>query len=110
MTGKLGLYRPSYSLKCPISRKSLDATYYITKVLIPPLDRIFRLVGADVQSWYDEMPKILRAEKHKVSALEREELPFRRFNMNRVTIDEHFHVDRCAVCGCTNTSRMLHIR
>ncbi|EXJ54288.1 DNA polymerase zeta subunit [Cladophialophora yegresii CBS 114405] len=36
---------------------ALDAEYYITKNLIPPLDRIFNLVGASVRQWYDEMPK-----------------------------------------------------
>ena len=35
----------------------LDAEYYITKNLIPPLERIFNLVGANVRQWYDEMPK-----------------------------------------------------
>ncbi|CAI6335616.1 unnamed protein product [Periconia digitata] len=38
----------------------LDADYYITKNLIPPLERIFNLVGANVRQWYDEMPKIQR--------------------------------------------------
>jgi DNA polymerase zeta len=38
----------------------LDAEYYISKNLIPPLERIFNLVGANVRSWYDEMPKIQR--------------------------------------------------
>ncbi|KAM7220031.1 hypothetical protein V8F06_004545 [Rhypophila decipiens] len=37
---------------------TLDAEYYITKNLIPPLERIFNLVGANVRAWYDEMPKI----------------------------------------------------
>ncbi|KAH6607338.1 hypothetical protein Trco_003651 [Trichoderma cornu-damae] len=36
----------------------LDADYYITKNLIPPLERIFSLVGASVRQWYDAMPKI----------------------------------------------------
>ena len=35
----------------------LDAEYYITKNIIPPLERIFNLVGANVRLWYDEMPK-----------------------------------------------------
>jgi len=35
---------------------TLDADYYIAQ-LIPPLERIFGLVGANVRSWYDEMPK-----------------------------------------------------
>ena len=38
----------------------LDAEYYISKNLIPPLERIFNLVGANVRSWYDEMPKVQR--------------------------------------------------
>ena len=38
----------------------LDAQYYISKNLIPPLERIFNLVGANVRQWYDEMPKIQR--------------------------------------------------
>lgn len=38
----------------------LDAEYYITKNLIPPLERIFNLVGANVRGWWDEMPKVVR--------------------------------------------------
>ncbi|PFH57495.1 hypothetical protein XA68_14992 [Ophiocordyceps unilateralis] len=38
----------------------LDADYYIAKTLIPPLERIFNLVGASVRQWYDEMPKVRR--------------------------------------------------
>lgn len=38
----------------------LDAEYYISKNLIPPLERIFNLVGANVKQWYDEMPKVQR--------------------------------------------------
>lgn len=36
---------------------SLDSEYYIGKTIIPPLERIFSLVGANVQQWYEEMPK-----------------------------------------------------
>ncbi|KAJ7038190.1 hypothetical protein C8F04DRAFT_371528 [Mycena alexandri] len=35
----------------------LDAHYYISRVLIPPLDRIFSLTGCDVHQWYKDMPK-----------------------------------------------------
>ncbi|KAJ7169887.1 hypothetical protein C8R46DRAFT_1162607 [Mycena filopes] len=35
----------------------LDADYYISRVLIPPLDRIFSLTGCDVRKWYMDMPK-----------------------------------------------------
>jgi len=38
-------------------RLVLDANYYIEKKIIPPLERIFNLVGANVRQWYYEMPK-----------------------------------------------------
>ncbi|KAI9670771.1 MAG: DNA polymerase zeta [Caeruleum heppii] len=41
----------------------LDAEYYISKNLIPPLERIFNLVGANVRSWYDEVPKVQRVRR-----------------------------------------------
>lgn len=41
----------------------LDAEYYISKNLIPPLERILNLVGANVRNWYDEMPKIQRIRR-----------------------------------------------
>ncbi|KAL4783050.1 hypothetical protein BJX76DRAFT_358388 [Aspergillus varians] len=41
----------------------LDAEYYITKNLIPPLERIFSLIGANVRQWYDEMPKVHRIRR-----------------------------------------------
>ena len=41
----------------------LDSEYYISKNLIPPLERIFNLVGANVRQWYDEMPKVQRVRR-----------------------------------------------
>lgn len=46
----------------------LDAEYYITKNLIPPLERIFNLVGANVRQWYDEMPKVQRMRRSGTAA------------------------------------------
>lgn len=40
---------------------TLDYEYYITRVLIPPLERIFNLMGADVRGWYKELPKFTRS-------------------------------------------------
>ncbi|RCK64703.1 DNA polymerase zeta catalytic subunit [Candida viswanathii] len=42
----------------------LDAEYYITRVLIPPLERIFNLIGVDVQGWYKQMPKSKPGARH----------------------------------------------
>lgn len=41
------------------SGMELDSDYYINKVLIPPLERIFNLVGVDVRSWVKEIPQVL---------------------------------------------------
>jgi hypothetical protein len=39
----------------------LNGEYYIRKHVIPSLERILQLCGADVKSWYDEMPRVQRA-------------------------------------------------
>lgn len=44
----------SYNTLKPLS---LDNEYYITRVLIPPLERIFNLIGVDIKGWYKELPK-----------------------------------------------------
>lgn len=36
----------------------IDFEYYITRVLIPPLERVFNLIGVDVRDWYKSMPRI----------------------------------------------------
>jgi DNA polymerase elongation subunit (family B) len=35
----------------------LDHVYYILKMLVPPLERIFNLMGVDVRAWFREMPR-----------------------------------------------------
>ena len=73
----------------------IDATYYITKVLIPPLERIFNLVGANVRVWYDEMPKPVRAETIMLSPKK----PKHDMEFGRFKIDEHFLSSECLICG-----------
>lgn len=43
----------------------LDYEYYITRVIIPPLERIFNLMGADIKGWYSELPKFKHQNKLK---------------------------------------------
>lgn len=38
-------------------RLRLHASYYITKQIIPALERVVSLVGADMRSWYATMPR-----------------------------------------------------
>ncbi|KAL7424032.1 DNA polymerase zeta [Cryptotrichosporon argae] len=62
----------------------IDAEYYIKNLLIPPLSRIFNLVGADVEQWYETMPRTKRAAKYD--------------DANH-HIDAHFRSRHCVVCG-----------
>lgn len=63
----------------------IDAEYYIRNLLIPPLARIFNLVGADVEQWYDSMPRTKRAGRYAGTSGTR--------------IDAHFRSMHCLVCG-----------
>ena len=38
-----------------------NATYYISKQILPPLNRIFSLLGVDVYQWYTELPRVVRS-------------------------------------------------
>ena len=77
----------------------LDAEYYISKTLIPPLERIFNLVGANVRSWYENMPKI-----H--SRIQNEQLNIRDLSRRRTheaTLHTFVQSRICAVCEETTT-------
>lgn len=67
----------------------LDAEYYISKNLIPPLERIFNLVGANVRQWYDEMPKVQRIYQSAPPAA----------GTRRTTLESYMKSTHCLVCG-----------
>lgn len=70
---------------------TLDAEYYITKNLIPPLERIFNLVGANVRQWYDEMPKVQWIRRVTDAATEGVKKKF--------TLESYLRSASCVVCG-----------
>lgn len=74
----------------------LDATYYITRVLIPPLERIFSLVGADVKQWFTEMPRMTTIQEFPVSPRKFDEAGESPKGPN---MDVHFQNEQCLVCG-----------
>uniref|UniRef100_G3QYM2 DNA polymerase zeta catalytic subunit n=1 Tax=Gorilla gorilla gorilla TaxID=9595 RepID=G3QYM2_GORGO len=78
--------RPVEVLQDPTLR--LNATYYITKQILPPLARIFSLIGIDVFSWYHELPRI-----HKATSSWRSEPEGR-----KGTISQYFTTLHCPVC------------
>ncbi|KAJ5144472.1 hypothetical protein N7526_001980 [Penicillium atrosanguineum] len=74
----------------------LDAEYYITKNLIPPLERIFNLVGANVRQWYDEMPKVQRIRRVETSSsLDR---PTKGLGMLKKTLESYMRSSSCILC------------
>ncbi|TIB42126.1 hypothetical protein E3P86_00505 [Wallemia ichthyophaga] len=67
----------------------IDAKYYIERVLIPPLERIFNLMGADVHSWYATMSRKFKAEARK---------PFTHTRRGGV-IGNYVRSGTCETCG-----------
>ncbi|GFT72009.1 DNA polymerase zeta catalytic subunit, partial [Nephila pilipes] len=84
------VHEPSDFLKDPNLR--INATYYITRVISPPLERIFSLLGANVKSWYSELTHI-----HRLN------LPM--INHTKETITQYFAARKCPSCESpTNSS------
>uniref|UniRef100_A0A8C7F9A8 DNA polymerase zeta catalytic subunit n=1 Tax=Oncorhynchus kisutch TaxID=8019 RepID=A0A8C7F9A8_ONCKI len=75
--------RPLEVLQDPNLR--LNATYYITKQILPPLQRIFQLIGVDVLSWYQEIPRVQKASCSTVAE-------------RKGTISQYFTTLHCPVC------------
>lgn len=59
--------RPIEVLQDPSLR--LNATYYITKQILPPLARVFSLIGIDVFSWYHGLPRVSVFKQELASAV-----------------------------------------
>ena len=65
----------------------LDVNHYIESMMLKPLGRIFDLIGADVETWWRELPKKKVVVKTKGPD-----------GAAKVLLDEHFVTDRCALC------------
>ena len=72
----------------------LDAEYYILKNLIPPLERIFNLVGANVRQWYDEMPKFQRVRRREAMA----STGGKNLIVSKKTLESYMKSSACIVC------------
>ncbi|KAI1211922.1 uncharacterized protein F4807DRAFT_381665 [Annulohypoxylon truncatum] len=78
------------------SHLQLDAEYYISKNLIPPLERIFNLMGANVRQWYDEMPKVQRIRRVD---------PAGKNPAAKKTLESYMRAAACVVCGSRTNRR-----
>ena len=72
----------------------LDAEYYISKNLIPPLERIFNLVGANVRQWYDDMPKFQRIRRVEVAM----NVDGMESGLSKKTLESYMKSSTCLVC------------
>uniref|UniRef100_A0A0E0QCI4 DNA polymerase zeta catalytic subunit n=1 Tax=Oryza rufipogon TaxID=4529 RepID=A0A0E0QCI4_ORYRU len=82
----------------------LNALYYITKQIIPALQRVFGLVGADLNKWFNEMPRPIRetlAKRQSASG----HGSFSRLGLNKKgvgkgsRIDTYYMSSHCIICG-----------
>ncbi|KAL6964780.1 DNA polymerase zeta [Sarracenia purpurea var. burkii] len=69
----------------------LNDTYYITKQIIPALQRVFGLVGADLHRWFSDMPRPGREFISKCHSY----AP----NAPRTRIDSYYLSKHCFLCG-----------
>lgn len=69
----------------------LNELYYINKQIIPALQRVFGLVGAELNRWFQEMPRPGQKflSKHQSNAL----------NHRRTRIDYYYLSKHCVLCG-----------
>lgn len=72
----------------------LDAEYYISKNLIPPLERIFNLVGANVRQWFDEMPKYQRIRRIEAGSI----TGGKEVALEKKTLESYMKSSSCVVC------------
>ncbi|XP_020712100.2 DNA polymerase zeta catalytic subunit [Athalia rosae] len=68
-----------------------NGLYYVTRVIIPPLNRCLNLLGVDVNIWYEEMPHRQRMNWNLGGAL--------RGEAQKSTISQYFGTVACAACG-----------
>jgi len=71
----------------------LNALYYIERSIMQPLARIFNLLGADVERWFKEMPRIRPIPSGRLNFDEEPQ------KVQRLTLAEHYRLEHCVVCG-----------
>lgn len=69
----------------------LNDLYYIHKQIIPALQRVFGLVGADLHQWFSDMPRPVREAFGK--------RPSHASNPHRTRIDYYYLSRHCILCG-----------
>jgi len=88
----------------------LNEQYYITKQIIPALQRVFGLLGADLNKWFNEMPRPIRPTLAKRQSAAghgsfSRDGSFIRLGLNNKAlgkagrIDTYYMSSHCSICG-----------
>ncbi|KAE9047947.1 DNA polymerase zeta catalytic subunit [Phytophthora rubi] len=77
-------------------RYSVNNHYYINKQIIPSLERLFLLTGANIRSWYAALPRTsVKARQHVYENA----TPTRPFGRGFRSIDSFYISKHCRLCG-----------
>ncbi|XP_076686257.1 DNA polymerase zeta catalytic subunit isoform X1 [Andrena cerasifolii] len=89
-----------------------NSVYYITKAIIPPLNRCLNLIGVDVNTWYREMSHRQTPDKAVSLFTDNQKLTIRQFFSTIVcaTCEDQTQRDICTNCMAnpTRTVTILH--
>lgn len=85
-------------------RQRLNASYYISKQIIPALDRMLSLVGADVKAWFDAMPRVIRMPPQKRPAASLGLSSISRASNRQMILEDFFSSKHCCVCDEPHTT------
>ncbi|XP_058061131.1 DNA polymerase zeta catalytic subunit [Anopheles bellator] len=81
----------------------INANYYIVKAIIPPLNRCLLLIGADVNRWYNDLPRktlMLHNAAGPADAAGKAVTAEQRKGAKKSTISQYFSTTSCVVdCG-----------
>ena len=75
----------------------INSIYYITKAIIPALQRVFSLLGLNVMSWYHELPQDLRSYQAHIGGA----------SSAKHTIVHYYHTKHCPFCDGVSESLCL---
>lgn len=97
---------PPHALVEAAGKLRLHANYYITKQIVPALERVLNLVGADPRSWFVAMarPQKLLPQKRPPAALPIA-IEAGKAGPSVGTIDQYYLSRHCAVGPCYPSSR-----
>ena len=92
-------------------RQTINGLYYITRGIIPPLSRIFNLLGVDVESWFRELPKVnptlyslaaLMRDREVATQASKKSFLAAGLGLGGGRLLDHYRADVCLICRSTS--------